>query len=104
MIRKACLMFVNPDCHEEYKRRHDELWESMSVLLSSHGVSNYSIHLFAQQNMLFSYAEIESEEQWAAIAETDVCKEWWGYMKDVMPSNPDNSPVSKDLTEVFYLK
>ncbi|RQW61893.1 L-rhamnose mutarotase [Vibrio viridaestus] len=104
MIRKAFLMFVNPDCHVEYKKRHDDLWQAMSELLSSHGVSNYSIHLFAEQNMLFGYAEVESEEKWAAIADTEICKEWWAYMKDVMPSNADNSPVSRDLTEVFYLK
>jgi len=24
-------------------------------------------------------------------------------MKDVMPSNPDNSPVSKDLVRVFHI-
>ena len=75
----------------------------MKALLSSHGVHNYSIHLFAEQNLLFGYAEVESEEQWAAIADTEICKKWWAYMKDVMPSNPDNSPVSKELKEVFYL-
>ena len=47
--------------------------------------------------------EIEYEEMWAKIAETDICKKWWAHMKDVMPSNPDNSPVSKDLREVFHI-
>jgi len=97
-------MYVNPDCHEEYKRRHDELWVSMAELLSSYGVSNYSIYLFTEQNLLFSYAEVDSEEQWVAIAETDICKKWWAYMKDIMLSNSDNSPIARELTEVFYLK
>jgi L-rhamnose mutarotase len=102
--RKAFLMFVNPECHVEYQKRHDEIWQEMTHLLQSHGVSNYSIHLFAEQNMLFGYAEVQSEAQWNAIADTAICRKWWAYMKDVMPSNPDNSPISKPLKEVFYLK
>ena len=51
----------------------------------------------------FACAEIESEELWAAIAETDVCKRWWAHMQDVMPSNPDNSPVAEELGEVFHM-
>ncbi|MGS9668498.1 L-rhamnose mutarotase, partial [Salmonella enterica subsp. enterica serovar Infantis] len=26
------------------------------------------------------------------------------HMRDVMPANPDNSPVSAELQEVFYLQ
>jgi L-rhamnose mutarotase len=33
-----------------------------------------------------------------------VMKKWWAYMRDIMESNPDNSPVSVPLKEVFYLK
>jgi L-rhamnose mutarotase len=32
-----------------------------------------------------------------------VMKKWWAYMKDVMETNPDNSPVSIPLQEVFYM-
>ena len=103
MIRKAFLMSVNPDAHEEYERRHRPIWEDLEAVLREHGVSNYSIFLDAETSQLFGYAEIESEERWAAIAETDECRRWWTYMKDVMPSNADNSPVSTDLREVFHL-
>ena len=30
-------------------------------------------------------------------------KKWWKYMADIMETNPDNSPVSIPLEEVFYL-
>ena len=30
-------------------------------------------------------------------------KKWWNYMKDIMETNEDNSPVSIPLEEVFYL-
>jgi L-rhamnose mutarotase len=29
---------------------------------------------------------------------------WWKHMGDIMPSNPDNSPVSAPLREVFQLE
>ncbi|KES15393.1 hypothetical protein GASC598P17_004170, partial [Gilliamella apis SCGC AB-598-P17] len=47
--------------------------------------------------------EIESEERWDAVAKTAACQKWWAFMKDIMPSNSDNSPISESLTEVFYL-
>jgi L-rhamnose mutarotase len=96
-------MSVNPDSHDEYERRHRPIWEELKAVLKNHGVSNYSIFLDDNTSQLFGYAEIESEELWAAIANTDECKRWWAYMKDVMPTNPDTSPVSRDLREVFHL-
>jgi L-rhamnose mutarotase len=103
MIRKAFVMQVNPECHEEYERRHNPIWPELERELQSHGVHNYSIFLDAQTNLLFAYAEIESEAKWKAIAQTAACKKWWAYMRDVMPSNPDNSPKSRELREVFHL-
>ncbi len=103
MIRKAFLMSVNPDAHDEYKKRHDEIWPALSETLKEHGASNYNIFLNKATNQLFGYVEIESEERWNAVADTNICKEWWAYMKDIMPSNPDNSPISQELTAVFYL-
>jgi L-rhamnose mutarotase len=66
-------------------------------------VHNYNIFLYPKTNQLFAYVEIEDEGRWNAIAQTDVCRRWWAYMKDIMPSNPDNSPISVELKPVFYL-
>jgi len=103
MIRKAFLMSVNPDQHAEYQRRHDEIWPELAATLTQHGASNYNIFLCEQTSQLFAYVEIESEARWNAIAQTEVCQRWWQYMKDIMPSNPDNSPISQELKPVFYL-
>jgi len=104
MIRKASIMHVNMDCFAEYKRRHDELWPEMAAELKNHGCRNYSIFLDEETGQLFAYAEIESEKRWAQMAKTDVCQRWWAYMKDIMKTNPDNSPVSRSLGSVFYLE
>ena len=103
MIRIAFVMGVNPGQHAEYERRHNPIWDELAEALKAHGVHNYSIFLHEETDQLFAYAEIESKERWNAIAQTEVCQRWWAYMKDIMPTNPDNSPVSTPLKPVFYL-
>ncbi len=104
MIRKAFVMSVNAGKEQEYERRHSPVWPEMEQTLKAHGVHNYSIFLLPQTRQLFAYVEIEDEKTWNAIAQTDVCRRWWAHMKDVMPSNPDNSPVSQELPEVFHME
>ncbi|HYE75669.1 MAG TPA: L-rhamnose mutarotase [Blastocatellia bacterium] len=103
MIRKAFVMQVAPDKHDEYVRRHNPIWPELEQTLKEHGVQSYSIFLDAETNQLFAYVEIECEKRWQAIAETEVCQRWWKYMSELMPSNPDHSPVTKSLREVFFL-
>ena len=103
MIRKAFVMSVNAGSEAEYERRHRPVWEELEETLKSHGVHNYSIFLHRQTRQLFAYAEIEDEAKWNAIASTAVCQRWWKHMADVMPANPDNSPVSNELREVFHI-
>lgn len=104
MLRKAFKMFVQPDAHAEYERRHNPIWKELEDTLIAHGVQSYSIFLDPQTNDLFAYAEIESEERWQAIAQTAVCRRWWLHMRDLMPTNPDASPKSTELREVFRLE
>src|SRR6185295_339035 len=103
MIRKAFRMSVHPDRHDEYARRHNPIWPELESVLREHGVRSYSIFLDPATSDLFAYAEIDSEERWAAIAATEVCQRWWQTMSEIMPSNPDRSPKSRDLREVFHL-
>ncbi len=103
MIRKAFVMSVNAGCEEEYERRHRPIWQELEEVLKRHGVHNYSIFLHEETRQLFGYAEIESEEYWAAIATTDVCRRWWHHMSELMPANPDGPPVTVPLREVFHL-
>lgn len=104
MIRKASIMHVNKDSYEEYKKRHDEIWPEMVEELKAHGAHNYTIFLDKETGKLFAFLLIESEEKWNQMANTPICKKWWEYMKPIMATNPDSSPVSVDLEEVFYLE
>jgi len=104
MIRKAFRMSVHAGQEAEYERRHTPIWRELEETLVRHGVRSYSIFLDPATRDLFAYAEIDSEERWAAIASTEVCRRWWRHMKEVMPANPDDSPVSSELREVFHIE
>lgn len=103
MIRKAFRMAVHAGQEEEYERRHSPIWEELEAVLKAHGAHNYSIFLDPDDGSLFAYVEVEDERRWEEIARTAACRRWWAYMREVMPSNDDDSPVSTELREVFHL-
>ena len=104
VIRKAFVMSVHAGQEEEYERRHSPIWPELAAELQAHGVHKYSIFLHAETRQLFGYVEVDDEAQWDAIADTEVCRRWWRHMAALMPSNPDNSPESTPLREVFHLE
>ena len=97
-------MSVHAGHEAEYARRHSPIWPELESVLKAHGVVNYSIFLHAETCQLFAYAEIEDEARWQSIAQTEVCRRWWASMRELMPTNPDNSPVAAGLKEVFHIK
>jgi L-rhamnose mutarotase len=52
---------------------------------------------------LFGYLEIEDETRWQQLAATEINQKWWQYMAELMETNPDDSPVTQELKEVFTL-
>ena len=103
MSRVAFKMKLNQVCEEEYKKRHDALWPELQVLLKEAGIKDYSIFLDAQTNILFGYLTIDNAGNLDELPKQPVMKKWWAYMKDIMETNEDNSPVNIGLKEVFYL-
>jgi L-rhamnose mutarotase len=103
MIRKAFRMSVHAGREAEYEARHTPIWPELERTLVAHGVRHYSIFLDAATGDLFACADVEDERQWQAVAGTDVCRRWWASMRELMPSNADNSPVSRELREVFHM-
>ncbi len=103
MKRVAFKMKLYAGQVQEYKRRHDELWPELSSLLKETGIKEYSIFLDEETLSLFGVMQINSPEALDELPKHPVMKKWWAYMKDIMESNPDNSPVSVSLKEVFYL-
>ena len=84
MKREAFKMYLKPGFEKEYQKRHSEIWPELVKLLKANGVSDYSIF-------------------WD-MGDNEIVKKWWDYMADIMAVNPDNSPVSIPLEEVFYME
>jgi L-rhamnose mutarotase len=103
MIRKAFVMSLHAGAEAEYERRHNPIWPELQVVLTAHGVHSYSIFLHRETRQLFAYVEIEDEARWEEIAQTDVCRRCWAHMRELMPVNPDDSPATEPLREVFHL-
>jgi L-rhamnose mutarotase len=103
MQRVAFKMKLFKGSEEEYKRRHDALWPELKTLLKEAGIKDYSIFLDEETNALFGYLTISDIAQLDELPKHPVMKKWWAYMKDIMETNEDNSPVNISLKEVFYL-
>ena len=97
-------MYLNKGQEDEYKKRHNELWPALINLLKSSGISEYSIFLDKETNILFAFQKLSGEAGSQDLGQTEIVKKWWAYMADIMKVNPDNSPVTIELEEVFYLK
>jgi L-rhamnose mutarotase len=103
MQRVAFKMQLFKGQEKEYRKRHDEIWPELSELLKKTGVQDYSIFLDESTNSLFGVLQIDNPVKLDELPAHPVMQKWWAYMKDIMESNPDNSPVSIPLQEVFYL-
>ena len=103
MNRTAFKMKLKPGCEAEYKKRHDEIWPELVELIKNSRVSDYSIFLDIETNTLFAVQKQSGNESSQDLGTNPVVRKWWDYMSDIMEVNPDNSPVTIPLPEVFYL-
>lgn len=103
MERVAFKMYLNEGQKQEYKKRHDELWPELHQLLKNAGVSEYSIFLDEETSTLFAFQKVSGEGGSQDLGQTEIVQKWWAFMSDIMKCNPDNSPVTVPLEEVFYM-
>lgn len=103
MKRAAFKMKLKPGYREEYKKRHDAIWPELKKLLQDAGIRDYSIFLDEETDTLFAVQKIDGKTGSQDLGKTEIVQRWWAYMADIMETNPDNSPVSIALPEVFYL-
>ena len=104
MVRVAFKMKLLQGKEDEYKKRHEEIWIELKGLLKQTGIKGYSIFLDEKTNDLFAYLTIDDAKKLDALPNEAVMKKWWSYMKDIMETNDDDSPVTVQLKEVFYLE
>ena len=103
MKREAFKMILKPGFEAEYVTRHDAIWPELKQLLKDTGVSDYSIFWDHETNLLFGYQIVDGDSSSQDLGENPVVQKWWAYMADIMETNPDHSPISIPLKEVFHL-
>ena len=103
MQRIAFKMKLFKGKEAEYKKRHDAIWPELKSLLKTTGIEDYSIFLDEETNDLFGVLKIEDPMKLDELPNHPVMRKWWNYMKDIMETNEDGSPVSVRMIEVFYL-
>lgn len=103
MKRLAFKMYLKPGQMEVYKKRHDDLWPELKTLLRDAGIKEYSIYLDEETHTLFAFQKVEGDTNSQDLGSTEIVQKWWAFMSDIMETNEDHSPVSKSLTEVFYM-
>ena len=97
----AFKMKLKPNCKDEYKKRHDEIWPELTELLKKAGIFDYSIFLDEETNILFAIQH--SKETTRDLTHETVMKKWWSFMADIMETNTDQSPVVSELPLMFYM-
>jgi L-rhamnose mutarotase len=103
MKRVAFKMKLKAGCRDEYRRRHDALWPELRAMLKAQGVSEYSIFYDEETGILFAFQKVEGGSSSQDMGNVEIVKKWWSYMADIMDANPDDSPVTVSLDELFYL-
>ena len=104
MQRKAFKMQLNEGQKEAYIKRHNEIWPELRKLLKDAGISEYAIFLDEETNALFAFQKVSGKSGSQDLGQTEIVKKWWAFMADIMEVNPDNSPVTVALEEVFYME
>ena len=103
MKRIGFKMKLKPGFEKEYEKRHNEIWPELKQLIHESGVYDYSIYLDKETNTLFVSQKVKSGAGSQDLGNDPIVQKWWAYMADIMETNADNSPVSIELDEVFYL-
>ncbi|MEM8764373.1 MAG: L-rhamnose mutarotase [Bacteroidota bacterium] len=104
MKRLAFKMKLNAGQKMAYVERHNQLWPELKSLLKESGVSEYSIFLDEETNILFAFQKVSGPNGSQDLASNAIVQKWWDFMADIMETHADNSPTSKPLEEVFFME
>ena len=103
MEQIAFKMLLNSDQAEVYKKRHDEIWDDLVALLKDAGISDYSIFLDHETNILFAVLKRKTDHKMEELPKHEVMQRWWSFMGDIMVTLDDGAPVVKPLEFMFNM-
>ena len=77
MKRVAFKMKMIPGMKEEYIKRHDQIWPEIAELIKKSGVSDYSIFLDEETNILFGVQKVEGNLSSQDLGFNEIQKKSW---------------------------
>ncbi len=99
MKRMAFRMRLRPGSEATYAQIHDDIPPEMLALIAQTGARNYSI--FREGLDLFAYLEYDDDIT-AVDASNPILAKWWKDLEPHMDYNPDGSPTTLPMQEVFH--
>ncbi len=108
MKRMGRVIGIEPSGIEEYRRLHAAVWPKVLECLKRSNISNYSVYLHVQENLLFSYWEYtgsDFEKDRVRIANDPIMKEWWSLCSPLQRPIVSREPSDwwSQMEEVFHL-
>ena len=101
----AFRMKLNPGMEAEYSEApRRDLAGARRRCCSEAGVSDYSIHLDEETNILFGVLWRRDDHGMDDLPDHPVMQRWWAHMADIMETKPDNEPVAVPLETVFHME
>ena len=99
--RFAFAFGLRPGTVQEYRRRHDEIWPEMLLLLDEVGISDYSIYAFGDLLVGVLRCSRPWEEVQRDLALSPVQARWAAAMADLLEWQLDDDGRLRELDEVF---
>ena len=102
MEKIAFKMLLNPDQAKVYKKRYDEIWDDLVVLLKDAGISG-QYFLDPETNILFAVFKRTKDHRMEELPKHEVMQRWWSFMGDIMTTQEDGAPIVKPLELMFHM-
>ncbi|CBV44095.1 L-rhamnose mutarotase [Halomonas elongata] len=100
---RALRMTLHPGQEAEYRRRHAAIWPELVTALREAGIEEYRIFLDPESRHLFAIMTLADDHRVDDLPSLPVMQRWWHAMADIMDTEPDASPQSVALDEVFTM-
>jgi L-rhamnose mutarotase len=105
MKRFGQVIGVDPQCFEEYKKYHAQVWPEILAMIHDCNIRNYSI--FHKDDQLFAYFEYVGTDfaaDMAKMAADSKTQEWWSVMEPMQRPVSTRAPGEwwANMEEVFH--
>ncbi len=103
-MKHAFVMQLLPGFEAEYRRRHDNIWPELTLLLKHYGIADYSIHLEPVSLKLFGIFSVPDDFDSAGLKQEPVMQRWWASMSPMMETLAgSDEPQATQLLPMFDL-